>query len=95
MKERREPTVVGNEGRRLGGRELESWASMPDTTLRGGVEGNLDVCRKSSSLLSGTLRGGVGFSELPDGELSVHILSLSLSDSSEMLARWWPRLLEE
>ena len=28
--------------------------------------------------------GGVGFSELLDGELSVHILSLSLSDSSPL-----------
>jgi hypothetical protein len=30
----------------------------------------------------GGASGGVGFSELLDGELSVHILSLSLSDSS-------------
>lgn len=62
--------------------------------LGGGVEGlglPLRVLALlSSSPSSGRVIGGVGFPELLDGELSDHILSRSLSDSSPLL----PRLLE-
>lgn len=62
--------------------------------LGGGVEGlglPLRVLALlSSSPSSGWVIGGVGFPELLDGELSDHILSRSLSDSSPLL----PRLLE-
>lgn len=52
----------------------------------GGVEGRDAFSLLSLSSLSGSLdgimMGGVGLPELVDGELSVHIRSLSLSDSS-------------
>jgi len=65
----------------------------PSTALgdkcRGGVEGFLRLFPLlprplAASTSIGGPRGGVGFSELLDGELSVHILSLSLSDSSPL-----------
>lgn len=70
---------------------------MPGKVRRGGVEGSLlclSFLDRSSSLFSGTRGGGVGFSELPepDGELSVYIRSLSLSDSSEIATLCRPRL---
>jgi len=65
----------------------------PSTALgdkcRGGVEGfrrlfplPLRSLPVNTSMAGAS--GGVGFSELLDGELSVHILSLSLSDSSPL-----------
>lgn len=62
--------------------------------LGGGVEG-LGPPLRVLTLLSSSpscerVIGGVGFPELLDGELSDHILSRSLSDSSPLL----PRLLE-
>lgn len=77
---------TGNERRRLGNGEKESWLSMlADGSRRGGVKGGLGSFAfpvRSSSLVSNILRGGVGFSELAE-ELSVCILSLSLSGSSK------------
>jgi hypothetical protein len=53
-------------------------------SLRGGVEGGfekLGLSLGSSIAASRPFKGGIGLSELPE-ELSVDILSLSLSDSS-------------
>jgi len=59
--------------------------------LGGGVEGlgsMVEVLAPfSSSPSEGRAIGGVGFPELLDGELSDHILSRSLSDSSPLLVR--------
>lgn len=62
--------------------------------LRGGVAGCFSFlrgCRVSPSEPSGPPSGGVVFSELLDGELSVSMRSLSLSPSSCM-AFWFNRL---
>lgn len=47
-------------------------------------------CICSVFLAGGTTIGGVGCPELLDGELSVHIRSRSLSDSSPLLLRCLP-----
>lgn len=60
----------------------------------GGVDGVkvslLPPSPGSGSLEDGTTIGGVGCPELLDGELSVHIRSRSLSDSSPLLLRCLP-----
>jgi hypothetical protein len=76
------------------GRGDSSWAS---TVLRGNLGGSVDgqhplTVPLAFASMSSPTKGGVGFSELLDGELSVHILSLSLSESSVITL---PRRLKE
>lgn len=86
--------------RRLGPTAVELKSVSLSSTLRfrldGGVEGFKGSLSFSSRVSSvsfshGITMGGVGLPELLDGELSVYIRSLSLSDSSPFVL---PRLLE-
>lgn len=78
------------------GLKSDSLSSTLRFRLDGGVEGfkgSLSFSSRVSSvpLSHGITMGGVGLPELLDGELSVYIRSLSLSDSSPFVL---PRLLE-
>ena len=86
--------------RRLDPTAVELKSDSSSSTLRfrldGGVEGFKGSLSFSSrvpsvSFSDGITMGGVGLPELLDGELSVYIRSLSLSDSSPFAL---PRLLE-
>jgi hypothetical protein len=78
--------LTGNDRRRVMVRMGMSWMSMlPEDDLRS-VLRECGTAVFMSFSLSSLYSGGVGFWELQEGELSVHILSLSLSDSSLAIA---------
>ena len=82
--------LTGKDRRRVMVRIGRSWTSiLAEDNLRGGVR-ECKVIAFGSFSWSSLYSGGVGFCELLDGELSLHILSLSLSHSSPMIALWLP-----
>lgn len=59
---------TGNESRRAFNNRDSPRSEPRDKDLRGGVKGGIE--RLVSSVLSGTIKGGVGFSELLGGDIS-------------------------